>query len=75
MPLPHRQRPIARLELDSASDIEREAMLLVERVNRRIQELRNQRVQAGGRENLPGADQVDRPRDPGMESPQQQPGD
>jgi hypothetical protein len=48
MSMPHRQRRIARMDIDAASDIEREALLLVERVNRRIQELRDQRAEAGG---------------------------
>jgi hypothetical protein len=57
MSVPHRQRRIASLELDDASDIEREAKLLVERVNRRVQELRDQRSAAGGRPSLPGGNE------------------
>jgi hypothetical protein len=72
MSVPHRQRRIASLELDDASDIEREAKLLVERVNRRMQELRDQRSAAGGMPSPPGgneggdanAAEVDPPRQP-----------
>jgi len=50
----HRQRRITSPDLDRASDLEREAIMLVERVDRRIQELREQRSGAGDLPTPPG---------------------
>jgi hypothetical protein len=72
MSMPPRPPRIASLESDAASDIEREAILLVERVNRRIQELRESRTRAGGGEPPPASTQVGGAGAPGAEPPVQQ---